>query len=115
MTTALFILVADERSGKLLRRLASGELAEEWTMYAADDCVRSLGQSPDTRELTARPITPASTRVANEAFVAELASRLREACEGDDVKSILVIPRDKTELSDSGLRKLVDETLAIYS
>lgn len=135
----LFILVADERSGKLLRRLADGALEEEWTVYSADTRVRSLGQSPDTRELTAPSVTPASTRVANETLVAEIAARLRETCERDDVRSIIVIapynftkmmragfssalwqrvqhtiPRDRCDLSDASLRKLVDETLEIY-
>ncbi len=135
----LFVLVADERSGKLLRRRANGALDEEWTTYSPDDRVRSLGQSPDTRELTAAPVTPASSRVANRTFVDELAARLSETSQREEIRSILLIaphrfadamrtgfgsalwgrvqhtvPRDATELDDAGLRKLVDATLEMY-
>lgn len=135
----LFVLVADERSCKLLRRRANGTLDEEWTMYSADDRVRSLGQSPDTRELTAAPATPASSRVASRTFADELAARVRETSEREDMQSLLVIaphrfadvmrtgfgsalwrrvqhtiPRDATDLDDAGLRRLVDATLEVY-
>lgn len=138
-TSQLFVLVADARSGRLLRRLTSGALEEEWMLYSADDAVRALGQSPDTHELPAAPATPASSHVADQTFVAEIAARLGETCAGADASSILVvaphrfvelmrtgfgsvlwrrvqhtIPRDKTQLSDASLQELVDQTLDIY-
>jgi protein required for attachment to host cells len=135
----LLVLVADTRSAKLMSRRTNGDLDELWQLYSADDRVRALGQSPDTRELASTPVTPASSTFASEAFAGEIATRLNESCEPADVMSILLIappgfgdvlrrglspalwqrvqhsvPRDKTELSDDGLRKLVDETVATY-
>jgi protein required for attachment to host cells len=134
--SVLFVLVADALSAKLLHREPDGSLLERWQLYAADDRVRALGQSPDTRLVTAAPVTPASSDFANQTFVADIAECLRRTCDEEPVASIILIaphrftgalregfpelwklvkrcvPRDETGLSEASLLRLVDESLA---
>jgi protein required for attachment to host cells len=134
---ALFVLVADALSARLLHREPDGSLLERWQLYAADDRVRALGQSPDTRLVVAAPATAASSAFANETFVANITDRLRETCDDEPVATIILIaphrftgalrqsfgpelwtlvkhcvPRDETGLSEDSLLRLVDESLA---
>jgi hypothetical protein len=135
--TETLVLVADARSARLVLRETSGGLKEIWKLYAADDRVRGLGQSPDTREVMAQPATPESIVLARKAFAAQIADRLREIPNVQSAGAIVVIapqsfgealhdgfgarlwarvkhnvPRDEVDLSDFALQRVVDQALA---
>lgn len=135
--SALFVLVADAVCAKLLHREPDGRLLERWQLYAADDRVRALGQSPDTRLVVAAPVTPASSDFADQTFVTEIADCLQRTRDEEPVAFVILIaphrfistlrefsdpelwklvkrcvPRDETGLSEASLLRLVDESLA---
>ena len=131
------VLVADAQSARLLLREANGSLQERWTLYAADDRVRGLNQSPDTREVVTTPATVESVKFETKAFVAQIAERLREIPSlltgaalviiaphvfGDELREGLgarlwkhvhhEVPRDESVLSDAALQRLVEQTVS---
>jgi protein required for attachment to host cells len=135
--TSSFVLVADTLSARFLFRQPNGTLQERWQLYAPDDKVHSLGQSPNTRDVVAHASTDATAHHAHHAFAVDITDHILATRTQEAVTSMVVIapprfvevlresfgadlwplvahsvPRDETRLNEESLQKLVDSTLA---